>query len=473
MTARRWGAVLTVTAVVTAASAVRAQTSVAELELRDAIAKACKPAPDLPTAEGADGAISAADLGAAISKRAPVTVRPAWLRTAGVPLPKLVATAAFGAEEAGDPNIVAYSVLRSYSRSWLSPAGTALPLRMGGVLVRGPAGETVDAAQSAAVLETILAGSGPYVFRCTTTPPARPDGTGPRRPEDRVVPAGGGDRKAGFRWALGKTPADLAKGVPEEVRAADDTSFAEFGFTDDSVKDVESYAINATTGLVFEERGVGKTWGGKPLVFLELQRQGTDVPVEGGYVNNLNLGVGFAGRASPVIGGRERHFYFDLAGKLISDDDFHARAYKASLAVDPPLPLPGYRVAWPLQDAGDTRIFAWWSLAGVVDWMQVDDPGEKVKLQTAPEFTRLGYDLAGHVMWLPRDPRRKMAVQFDAAYALRDGQTEDGGDAQLVTVGLRWLPEPRFSIGVAYERGENLDTLERIDIWKFVAGARF
>jgi hypothetical protein len=458
-----------------------AQQTVAEADLVKAIADACDgnaaPSPD-PTA---DGVIKVATLRAALMKYAPLVWAPDFMLAGETP-ETAYARQAFGDPNEKDPNYEALLNLSRFAYDWTDPKrGLQLPVQKGGVVATGPDGAVLPntPAEAQKVLAAILSGAGTtYVFHCRTGKRPAPDGSGPRTPvTDVKLNRSGNAAKSTGRWALAKTPKDLAKGVPKDLRAADDATYAELGFTDDSVKDVETYAINAAFGRVFSEWGEGQAVAGKGSVFVEVQRQGTDVPAKDGYVNNLNFGLGQSGRLSWRPGGgdhRDRVFYYDFTAKYLSDDDFESEAYQASLSLDPPLRLPGYRVADELSGpAGPFRTWAWWSTAAVADWMQVDDPGEKEAWKTKPQFARIGYDLAGHVIWIPRDPRTKYAFRLDVTYALRDGQTSEGGDAQLVSAAIRWLPDPRLSLSVAYDRGENLDSLERIDTWKLVAGARF
>jgi hypothetical protein len=477
MTAARLAAPLFVAAALLLPAQAGAQQTVAEADFVDAIAKACEasaaPSPD-PTA---NGVIKGAALRTALMKYAPLVWAPDFMPAGDAPAIGY-ARQAFGDPDEKDPNHDALLNLSRFAYDWTDPKrGLQLPVRKGGVIATRPDGTLLPSAPAEAqqVLAAILSGNDTtYVFHCRAGKLPSPDGSGPRPPVTASQPAKPGQSTG--RWALAKTPKDLAKGVPKDLRAADDATYAELGFTDDSVKDVETYTINATFGRVFSEWGDGQAAGGKASVFVEVQRQGTDVPVKDGYVNNLNFGLAQSGRLSwrPAGDARDRVFYYDLTAKYLSDDDFESEAYQAAVSLDPPLSLPGYRIADELSgDGGLFRTWAWWSTAAVADWMQVDDPGEKEAWKTKPQFTRIGYDLAGHVIWIPRDPRTKYAFKLDVSYALRDGQTREGGDAQLVSAAIRWLPDPRLSLSIAYDRGENLDSLERIDVWKLVAGARF
>lgn len=471
---------------VAGASAAKAQDTPAKAKLRDTIAEKCEAASFTPADPlGANGEVKPDVLAAALSGAAPLKVKVAWMSrqdAAGqpVPLARTIADAALQLPDARDENLNSLNLLYHLAASWTTAAGEGdglpLPLKSGGVIVRRRNGGVLpeDDPTRGAVLAAMLSGSPEYSYRCIRMRPTPPDGTGVRDPDAGPPrPAAPGAKDPPFRWALARTPADLSKPPPTELRGKDDKTYAEFGFTADDVKDVDSYTIDAALGAVFDTLGVGRPFQATPTLFAQIQRKGTSAPGSSGDVNNLNFGGVVAGLVSPEWGGRRRFFYYDLAAKYLTDDDFESRAYQAALRIDPPLPLPGYRVGRELARGDDLRVYGWWTSTVVADWTQVDDPGEKTNLLTAPEFARIGYDLSGHILWLPADPRTRLSIQLDMNYSVRDGQTEDGGDAQLVNIALRWLPDPRYSFGLAYERGENLDSLERIDIWKLVLGARF
>lgn len=185
------------------------------------------------------------------------------------------------------------------------------------------------------------------------------------------------------------------------------------------------------------------------------------------YASNAYASVGFGA-------GKTYTGYYSASAAIWTDDKFKSEAYAAELVLDPPLPyIPYHRSYKALDRGGPVEVDFKWGAHFVADWIQVDDPGRRKELVDQAEYVRIGYDTGFDLRFGPADADWRFLLSAD--YGLRDGQTEDGGDAQLFSSSLLFLDgkETHWSFGLSYERGENLQSFEKSELWKLVFGARF
>ncbi len=341
-----------------------------------------------------------------------------------------------------------------------------LPLESGGLrIVRKDGAAGLKGSQ--ALTKLVAGDTGDLTILCrdpqAPAPPAPlpqsdPEGEGASPPPDFV---------------LVKTTADLSQKEFEKK------SFAEFAYADDRQKRVQTYGLNLAAGLIWPEIPLGDTNGVfqhlRPAVYVAYERKGENDPVSDSYVNNLNFGGRLSGDVYFHLG-ESLALYYALSAQYETDDDFKARAYGAELRVDPPLPwVPGHRVFYALPAPASLDAEAYWGLDLIADWSQVDDPGEKKNLAGRAEYARLGYDAGFKARFGPSQEDVDWRLQWSFLYQVRDGQTEDGGDAQLVTSSLVLLPnkQSNLSFGLSYERGENLQSFVSSEVWKLVLGLRY
>lgn len=342
--------------------------------------------------------------------------------------------------------------LRQLLREWISHQGAeGLPYEAGGVRIWGPGRVRLNEDQTEAVLAAILDGRDSYIFECRSDGPRSP----PQRDERR---AGDDDHpSSATRFSVAKTAGDLAVGEVKEKSAA------ELSFVDDDVADTNSYSVRGAVGLVFNEfpysfvddpeRRVGGHAQG--AVFVQFERDGSDATADADEVNNLSLG-GMLGGYIAFQKIRGSH-YFAFTGRVTSDDRLDSRAYKLAASLTPELAGNGReRVLAP-------RIGFDWDLTLHAEGLAVDDPGRKALLQDSPEWFRLGYDaradVVAYVLPAPWE------ASLSAEYKLREGLTEDGGDAQWFTSAVLFRPNDNLGFGLSYDRGEVLDSLEFVDRW--------
>jgi hypothetical protein len=341
---------------------------------------------------------------------------------------------------------------------WTRPGTSTamLPLERGGLRILDRTGAPTDAA--AAALQEILAGKGDdFIFVC-------------RGPIPEIAEAEDDGASPTASFVLSKTAPDLAESKLSKK------AFGEFTFSDDRDARAQAYGIAFAAGVksrtipVIDEG----PWrlNSDYTLYGEIERSGSNDPTADNYVNNLNFGAQVSGRFR-IPKGPTWFGYYALSLQGETDDDFAARAYRAQLMLDPPIPLIGRRTP--------ARVFGWlggevdggWSLKGVADWVQVDDPGEKKKLVDQAEYVRLGYDVGLKFRIVPEEAEWRLV--WSTLYKVRDGRTEDGGDAQMFTSGVMFEPSDtsHHSFGLSYERGENLQSFEKSEIWKLNLGLRY
>jgi hypothetical protein len=312
-------------------------------------------------------------------------------------------------------------------------------------------GRIVAPAEAEAVLLAILRGDDQrYAFGCTAGTP-NPTGSAPDQSSGERV-----------RIALAQDPDHLQMSLS-------DKNFAEFAYVRNEETNEDSYAIHATVGAVFprltgRDRGGSFFWEMRPLAFVQYEREGTEGNEK---VNNLNFGVQAAGFLQTRGGGHTLSHYYTLTARYLTDDRFDSSAWSLGATLTPEIPLPGNDVAY---DLIPNRLRFRWLVTLAADHFSVDNPGTKAALLTANEFTRAGADLDGELRVLLGGDN---AISLSGSYRFREAFGRQIGDAQLLTARLAFEPDPRVAVGLTYTRGENLDSLEFGEQWKFTFGLRF
>lgn len=422
--------------------------------LAPALAKDCRPG------AGGEGVIAAGKVRGALLNPKVVTLNlePEWADAGSLGV--RIAGRTYTSDDDTGPNADAYFRLRGVIDSWVSPASPTaaafLPFADGGLAVRRSGGGAVGDREGRLVLAAILQGDDTdYVFVCK--PPPQTEEKPPEGKSSRWTP----------EWALAKTPDDL--GSPPTKK-----KYAEFTYLDDDAKNKQSYTVDATLGLTWKEftfldegrrnAGPGLLIRGQVSAFAQVQRVGGDAD----ETNNLNFGAQLGGFLQPR-GRVTRSHYYSLTGRYLTDDDFDSRAWSVVARVTPDLSWPPGNHKPVIWANGAVRFS--WNVSAVADWIAVDEAGQKIKWLTKPEYGRIGYDLDGELRWRPWSDSPG-ALSWTVNYALRDGLTEDGGDAQLLTSAILFEPTPNYAFGVVYQRGENLDSFEFSDQWKLTLGFR-
>lgn len=417
-------------------------------ELSSAITEACSPAPpgtDLPA--GANGTVSSAALRKAVLEAYSLT--PGLLIDESAPGLVAKAMTASAASTSDDRKL--WNLKRRIDE-WLNGgdrlADDGVKVRDAASLASSPVGG------SQAALMAIFSGkSDTVVFYCTgKAPDARMEA-----PSDAN------------HFALTQKKDDLVLGKISEK------SHAQFAFTDDRQARAQSYGLKLAAGWVLPSKRTFVT----PQVslmrtgafYVAYDRSGSNNPAVDNYANNLNLGFDLSGdiQTAPP---NSRGSYWALNFAHETDDDFRSSANSAEFRLEPDLAAPGQYVFQTLgQPAGWPAEFRW-SVEGVADWRSIDDPGEKKKLVDGAEYARLGYDLGLDFRFGP--PMAEWRLQWSNSYQLRDGQTEDGGDAQMFSSTLSLLASKTsaYALSLSYERGENLQSFETSEIWKLTLGLR-
>jgi hypothetical protein len=284
-------------------------------------------------------------------------------------------------------------------------------------------------------------------------------------------PAAGGDgAPPNWRVSVGATLADLAKPLGQR-------EFASVSLRGDEEADT----------LVGTVRGVvGATWIGPDLAggtqrfaggpYLAYERVSNPNPAKA--VNNVELG--FRGVWLFYPGARDPEAAYPtwttLSTAWLTDDEGDSSAWRAELAIRPGLGRAlfqtGYGYDRTVIDAPDYFVTARWDLNLAADYVSVEAAGEKTAWLTMPEYLRWGYDLSGELRlrWRERAP----TVGLGASYQFRDDLDHAGGNADRLTGRLKYYPsdDSRWTFGLEYDRGENLQSLEPLENWLVTLGYR-
>lgn len=396
------------------------------------------------------GRISAENLRTAIlaSKVAPLTSDRWWTADH----PALIARAAFSDDDAADGE--ALDLLQDLVWSWVlpnPPSYMGLPRPSGGVSVARPGGEPADAADGEAILKAIFAkDESSFTFGCDKGAEPKPSS---------ILP--------GLR--ISRTPEDLFDPL-------DTKSYGEFAYSQDEVADEDAYSIYGTAGWTFGE--IRHQWppskdafpylalSATPVAFVQYEREGGDSVAADKEVNNLNFGLEVGGFIELGRAGRTDVHAYTVSLRAMSDDRFDSEAWAVNASFTPDIRLPGHHL--PLLSK-DRRLSFRWQLSAVADHASVSDPGRKAALQTAPEYSRLGYDVDAALRYTLAGGA---SVALTSDYRLRDEFSRGEMDAQLFTAGLLFEPNRNWAFGLIYQRGENLDSLEFSETWKLTIGVR-
>ncbi|HYD12430.1 MAG TPA: hypothetical protein VEC11_06255 [Allosphingosinicella sp.] len=379
---------------------------------------------------------------------------------------RALARAAF--TTAGGDNADTLLLLRRLAETWTDPSdgssGALLPRSAGGIEVTYRNGAPVARDQAEAVLLAILRGDdSSFAFGCDIIPP-----TGGETP---TTPDQDQQRRPRPVFALARDPDDLA------IADLKDKPFAEFAYVRDEETDEDSYSIHATAGIIWpelfgpgRERAERRPWltaRGRAVTFVQYEREGSSA-AGSDEVNNLNFGVQLAGFLQTRSRDTLTHYY-TLSARYLTDDRFNSSAWSLGATLTPQIPLPGNRVTFNIVP---DRLRFRWLFTAAADHFSVSDPGAKTELQTANEFTRVGFDLEGQFRLLLGGPNDG-AIALWGQYRLREALGGSTGDVELLTARLTFEPVPNVGVGLTYTRGENIDSLEFSEQWKFTFGLRW
>lgn len=355
---------------------------------------------------------------------------------------------------ASGDNQKAYRRIGRIVTSWTAPgaAGAAnfLPLAAGGVEVRARDGRTLGEADAVTVLADLIDRSDArYRFVCMP-------------PEDSVPPPpdGGGGIA---RLVIAKEPTDLT--VPELT----DRPFAEFAYLRDDDAGTDTYSFYGTLGVSFGDRTIGKGGQGstilriRPLAFAQLEyEKASDTPAA--KVDNLNFGAELGGYVQ-TRGNTTANQFWSLSLRYLTDTRFESSGWSGAVKWSPYFGVPGNMVPFAI----GKRFEFQWRLSGVGDHAGFSDIGRKTELASAPHYTRLGLDAAAELHF-------KLAgsniVTLGATYAWRENLERGPGDARRSSIRLTFAPSDNISLGLGYDRGRNIDTLEYTRTVKLTLGVR-
>lgn len=354
-------------------------------------------------------------------------------------------------------NQSAYLLVGGTVRAWTAPgaegAGLQLPLADGGVEVQALDGRSLSEADTEAVLANLLDRSDlHYRFVCkpgvTSTVP---------------TPENGG----GATLLVAKEPTDLT--VPK----LKDRPFAEFAYLRDEDAGRDTYSFYGTLGIGFGDRALGeKAYSAgrskmmlrlRPLAFAQLEYEKASNAANA-KVDNLNVGVELGGTLQSRGATTDLHFWA-LSLRYLSDTRLASSGWSGTAKWTPYLSVPGNIVPYAL---GRGVAFQW-RVTGVADHAGFSDIGRKTELATSPHYTRLGVDGAAELR--VKISEASLAT-LGGTYGWRENLERGGGSAERLGLRLTIAPSDNFSIGLGYDHGRNLDTLEHARTIKLTIGIR-
>lgn len=354
-------------------------------------------------------------------------------------------------------NREAYLLVGGTVRGWTAPtapgAGNFLPLAHGGVEVRARDGRTLGEADTTAVLADILdRNDAHYRFVCMV-------------PADTASPPADGNGVA--RLLIVKEPTDLA--IPKLT----DRPFAELAYLRDEESGSDTYSFYGTLGLATDDRTIGRRAyearrGNtmlriRPLAFAQLEYEKAS-DAASAKVDNLNFGAELGG-VLQTRGARTSNQFWALSVRYLTDTRFDSAGWSAVAKWTPYFGVPGNIVPYVLGKGVELQ----WRLTGVADHAGFSDIGRKTELVGAPHYTRLGLDATA-------DLRLKLGdtniLSLGGTYAWRENLERGLGNATRSTLRLTFSPSDNFSVGLGYDRGRNIDTLEYSRTVKLTLGIR-
>lgn len=355
-----------------------------------------------------------------------------------------------------------------------------LPYSRGGILIVNPDGSPVATTEverkltgleqhkavGKRVFAGILRGDSQFTFLCQL-PVQR------QQVASTDTPASG-TRKDGPNLQLGlvRKPGDL--GISDLSKR----SYAEIAWLNDRDAKEQSYSIYGTLGLslpdtIWWQRNnpdarEAVTLRIQPTAFAQLEYEGGTSKGKLKQTDNLNFGLQISGLIQPRSADYTASNYFTLNARYLSDTRFRSSAWSINGSFIPGLRAPGFDTPKRfMDDRADFR----WLVTGVADHVSVTDPGTKAALLTSPEFTRVGLDLTGALRFFV-DEDRKQALALSGDYYWRETLGGGIGNAQRIVFKLQFEPDPHIAFGIAWDKGENLDSLEHSDTIKVTLGLR-
>jgi len=243
--------------------------------------------------------------------------------------------------------------------------------------------------------------------------------------------------------------------IAQTIKDADvglgDREFAEFSYTDDRENDDEIISANLFIGFP-------EIVGDRFRPFVRYQRVTSDSKP----INNLNFGL-----SGHWTSHRNSNAYY-LTAEFQTDDEIDSEVNHLEFQW---LPI-WLRARCPRLSSEELGLVVTCPIAFTLDSTQVNDPGEKTALQTADSYDRYGFDAGLNFV---RELDDGGEFSFKLSYNLREPFDTDGpGDVGLGAASLSYQPteDSNFNIGLEYENGENLDSLERTEAIKLTFGFR-
>lgn len=270
------------------------------------------------------------------------------------------------------------------------------------------------------------------------------------------------------------TPPGASAAAPPQWRVALDLAslrkpernlreFATFSFTDNVKEDTETREIEFAVGRRYS--AADGTYAVMPYISVERQTQRSQTPEE---ENQVQLGLDARVRLGSRPGRRFGFLSADLA--YLTDDSLEASGVRYGLTYTPSLQIPGYQAFYAVTYGGPLEFV--WTFDARLDHLNIDEVGDAFE-GTEDEATRIGADLA--IALRTTDPVAGITPQVSLAYGVREPFDSEDRSLSHFRAALDFLPEKDgvFSFGVAYESGEDFDSLKFSQQWTARVGYRY
>jgi hypothetical protein len=250
----------------------------------------------------------------------------------------------------------------------------------------------------------------------------------------------------------------VADSTRDIVKAPRDRVSASLGYEDDRAADIENVRVSIMLAaqprtLIASEAGRTLRW----TPFVQYNRR--SARVEADEVDDLTLGASFILRDEVLWGGAA--VFGSLA--LLTDGAGQARVHVADAAADFPR----------LPDCEALRAGLWdvrCSTSFVVDYADVEDPGDSVRLAGLDSYLRAGVDLSA----LAERSFQVGHVRINAIWSGRHDLMRNRASGSLfsLSASLRESARSNVSLETRYSRGQRLNTLAEVDSFSVRLGYR-
>lgn len=251
----------------------------------------------------------------------------------------------------------------------------------------------------------------------------------------------------------------IGASVTDIAQSFDKRGFATIGYAEDGKKGTDTKTADimlALRPIPIAGKGTLGEVGWTP--FLEFDRKTAAARAD--ELNDLGLGVTF------ITGRTINQLPLVLQGEAgwQTDDRFNASLWRGALSATPP------SLGACARAVGERTSFRC-SGRVLIDYADVEDPGDKKKLKELSDYARVGLDLEVVFGW---QMANDAVLSWRAAYQARRPFDGSDADAELWTAEIALAPSKasHFNISLSYTAGEALDSLVPVEQLQIKLGVR-